>query len=120
LPTIDYLNNIKEDAVQLVGDKMTTSKMVKTSLIFSLTLNVVFIAGFFYLKHSAQKTIFQMAALNAQAELTTLESIISELNSSDAAKIENLKSRLQQQAETVKKVASVWEGASNGKYKVQQ
>ena len=94
--------------------------MVKTSLIFSLTLNVVLIAGFFYLKHYARNTIFQMAALNAQAEVKRLESIISELDSSDAAKIENLKSRLQQQAETAKKTASVLEDASNGKYKVQQ
>jgi hypothetical protein len=94
---------------------MTKANWGKTALIFSLVLNFALITGFGFYKHYVRKTLFQLAALNAQAEVKNLEIIISELNSNDAIKTENLKERLQKQIENAKKVAAAWEDASEGR-----
>jgi hypothetical protein len=87
-------------------------KWKKIVFVCSLLLNVLTIAGFLGFRHYVRTTMFQVAAMTAQAETHQLKNILSDIDSNDPARIAALKERLHKSLEQCQKSSVVWQNAA--------
>lgn len=89
------------------------AKWLRLSLILSLALNAILIAGLFWGRNCVRTMYFKLAALNAQTEVKLMEHILKELESGDPNRIESLNIFLKRNIKQGKETAATWEKVSS-------
>jgi len=88
------------------------SKAMKVVTASSLLLNVALIVGFLIYKDHVRSRGFEQAIIVAAAEGSLLESILSDLEGDDPARIGPLKARLRKNLQQAKEVEAMWRDAA--------
>lgn len=85
---------------------------IKIGFIISVVLNVLLIVSLILGRNYVRKTNFELAAMNAEAEVNLARSLLSTLDDEEANNIKQLKERLRTIAAQGEKTAEIWNSAA--------
>jgi hypothetical protein len=88
------------------------SKWLKIMFISSVVLNIALVIGAIWAKSYIRTQNFELAVAIAEAEGSFTRHILTELESGEPDRIEDLKNELQKSIENTEKTADIWRDAA--------
>jgi uncharacterized membrane protein len=88
------------------------SKWLKIMFISSIVLNAALVIGVIWARSYIRTQLFEHAAMTAEAEASISRHILTELESGEPERIEELKKLLQNSIENSEKAADIWRNAA--------
>ncbi len=88
------------------------AKGLKIAFALSLFLNIGLIAGFLYYRSYTRRQMFEGVAMSAEAEGRLLQSILSDIESGDPARMEALTEKLKASIDNADKAVALWRQAA--------
>lgn len=88
------------------------SKWLKILFISSVVLNIALVTGTIWARSFIRTKTFELAAISAEAEGRLARHVLTELESDEPDRIEELKKQLQKNIEQAEEVADMWRNAA--------